>query len=420
MLFSLAGLWITAAIVPPTSYAAQSAVPFQQGMTYASWARGEYSSPASDLTLSQIIKPMGINWISVIVTCYQDTIQSTKIDCTDDATPSDEDLAHVTQFAHNLDIKVMLKPHVDLMNDPGHWRGEINFGGDESAWKTWFESYTQFITHYAALARALDVDYFVVGTELEGTYPRANEWRAVIAAVRALYLGPLTYAGSETGITWWDALDAIGIDAYYSLTTTNEPTLTDLKVAWTEIASRLEALSKQWNRPIIFTELGYPSVDGANREPATFDQQAPLDLQEQADCYRAAFAVLKGKPWWAGNFSWTMTPNPLQGGANDKDYTIRGKPAEDVLRTNYGAPARPTPTPVPAFVEDGSTQEIIYGDALGNGWENWSWNSSINLQSSDHSGQGSAAIKLSLQPWGALSLHHAPLDTSPYYWLEFY
>ena len=57
-------------------------------------------------------------------------------------------------------------------------------------------------------------------TRTGSTTGRDGQWRAVIAAVRAEFDGTLTYAGDWTDaiyVPWWDALDLIGVDAYYQL-----------------------------------------------------------------------------------------------------------------------------------------------------------------------------------------------------------
>ena len=324
---------------------------FMKGIAYTSWQSGEYSNRQSDTTLSQVIKPMGVNWLSLIVTCYQEEIASSQIQCkTDSLTPTDDDLFHTIQYAHSLGIQVMLKPHVDLSNDPNHWRGEIDFGNNETAWEAWFDSYTKFITHYAALAQDMRADYFAVGTELKGTSQRADQWRSVINAVREKYKGPILYAANwneEANIIWWDAVDAIGVDAFYPLTQSNEPTIIHLKAGWSPIVLHLGQLSKTWNRPVVFTEIGYRSFDGTNREPYNYQISGQIDLQEQADCYQAVFDAFAGQDWWRGVFWWNWIPNTTQGGPADSDYTANNKPAENILRMNYGAPPRPTPTAPP-------------------------------------------------------------------------
>jgi len=342
-------LALSLATVLPASATERADLPpasaFMKGVAYTAWSRTAYSSSGSNRTLSQQIKPMGVTWISLLVTCYQEKAASTQIVCDSRKgyTPSDESLTYVIRYAHSLGMRVMLKPHVDLTNDPSQWRGSINFGSNEGAWKAWFDSYTQFITHYAALAQTAGADYFVIGTEMQGTSHRADQWRGVIKAVRAVYSGPVTYAanwGEEENVQWWDALDAIGVDAFNKLTEADNPTVEQLKSAWQPIAARLEQLSQKWNRPIIFTEVGYRSINGANREPWESGKVGTVDLQEQADCYQALFETFNGKSWWRGVFWWNWEPLPDQGGAKDRGFTANNKPAEDVLRFYYGASPR--------------------------------------------------------------------------------
>jgi glycosyl hydrolase family 113 len=330
-------------ISPPDTPTTPSLSPdFLKGITYESWWKDQFASANSDETLSKIVQPMGADWIALIVKCRQETLTSTEINCKADTTATDDELIHVIDYAHKLGIKVMLKPHIDLGNLSDS-RDKINFGGDESAWKTWFASYTTFIKHYAKLAQDNSVDYLVVGTELWGTSSRADDWRAVIHAVRAVYDGPLTYAAltyfEPWQISWWDALDSIGIDAYYLLTLTTQPTVAQMKLGLQPNVFILDQLAAKWQKPIIFTEIGYLSVDGANRFPGYWQLDGATDPQEQADAYRAIFEVFSGKSWWKGAFWWSLDTNPEQGGLEDRGYSPHGKPAEDILRAWYFIPS---------------------------------------------------------------------------------
>jgi len=327
-----------------------TAIPeFQKGVVYTSWWRGEYSSPESDTTITSVIKPLGVNWISIVVTCYQDNTKSINISCkTDTKTPTDDDLVHVIQYVHNQGLKVMLKPHIDLSNDAGHWRGEIGIGNDEDASKAWFASYSEFIDHYALLAQNNKVDYFVIGTELIGTSQHIDQWRAVISQIRRLYNGPITYAanwGEVFDVKWWNDLDAIGVDAYYPLSRTNHPTVAQLKNTWKPIVTRLGQLSQQWNRPIIVTEIGYRSISGTNSTAPT--STLTIDLQEQANYYQAMFEAFKSQAWWRGVFWWNWSTDPTQGGPADGNFTANNKPAENILRLNFGVSQRNLSTTVP-------------------------------------------------------------------------
>lgn len=392
----------------------------QKGISYAAWWSGEYSQPDADLSLANLAAT-GANWISLIVTGYQDTITSTTI-FTTTATPTDADLIHAITQAHSLGLKVMLKPHVDLLEGPPRWRGQIGQEfTTEAEWAAWFASHRSFIEHYADLAQSYGVDQFCAGTELSATTHRTDDWRAVIAGVRARYSGPITYAADHSGekasITWWDAVDYIGVDALYPLTDKNDPTLDELRAAWTPHVTTLANLSSTWGKPILFTEIGYRSLDGANRRPWDWQSQGTIDLQEQADCYQAAFDSMYGQPWFAGMFWWSWGTDPFQGGPCDDGYTPHDRPAEDVLRAWYGAPPRPRPTPPQPHY---SRTMDIYTDGLGSGWEDWSWDATRNLAATDQVYSDTQAISVTLGAWGALSFWHPAFDSDPYYWLEFY
>ena len=314
-----------------------------KGVTYESWWNGEYASAASDETLANVIQPVGADWIALIIKCTQETRVSTEITCdTHHMAPTDEEIKHIIEQAHRSGLKVMVKPHLDFtVPDPNGGRFNINFGNDETAWRAWFDSYTRFITHYAALAQAAGAEYFVVGTELGGTTGREADWRTVVAKIRAVYAGKLTYAAltylEPLRMRWWDALDAIGIDAYFLLTVTTQPTLEQLKLGWTPALILMENLAKQWNLPIIITEVGYMSVDGTNRVPGYWALDGDIDLQEQADCYQSVFEAFEGKSWWGGVFWWSYSTDPNQGGAEDRSYSPHNKPAENILREYFQA-----------------------------------------------------------------------------------
>ena len=62
---------------------------------------------------------------------------------------------------------------------------------------------------------------FSVGTELQiPALQREADWRQLIKDVRAVYSGKLIYSANwyeeYEGIKFWDALDAIGVQAYFS------------------------------------------------------------------------------------------------------------------------------------------------------------------------------------------------------------
>jgi hypothetical protein len=391
----------------------------QKGMSFFRSGPVAFSSPDADQALSEL-RDDGADWLSLIVLVYQDTIASTTIDPAS-ANSTDEDLVHAIQQAHNLGIKVMLKPHLNLANDPTHWSGNIGQDFSEADWTAWFTSYKVLINHYAQLAQSHGADQLCVGAELVSTEFRAADWQSVIEGVRAIFTGPLTYAanaGSQDYITWWDRVDFIGIDPYYALTNKNDPTVAELEAAWVPIAADMKTLSENWGKPILFTELGYPSQDGVNQHPWEWQITGAVDLQEQADLYQALFETFFNQDWFAGIFWLAWETDPFQGGPCDRTATPHDKLAEEVMRQWYGAPPKSGTGIVPGL--DTTHTMDVFTDALGTGWDSRSWGGTFDFASTEQVYSGTYAIKAVNPSWGAVALHHDAFDSSPYYWLELY
>lgn len=313
--------------------------PFQNGMNYVAWWQGIYQDPQSAEMMQALVKTKR-NWISIVVTCYQDAYEDTTIRCDLPRTPTDDDVVFAIRQAREFGLRIMLKPHLDLHQDPTHWRGDIGRSfSSEAEWDAWFASYRQFIRHYATLAEAEGVDQFVVGTELVSTSHREAAWREVVAMVRELFSGQLVYAsnhgGEETAVSWWDSLDYIGVDAYYAVSSHDEPQLAELHDAWQKKIEMLAQLSARYNKPILITEIGYRSANGTTMEPWNYHSREPFDAAEQTLAYQAALDMLcprmKPQPWLAGIYWWDWSPRPERRRFN-RNYTPYNKPAAEVLR----------------------------------------------------------------------------------------
>ena len=160
--------------------------------------------------------------------------------------------------------------------------------------------------------------------------------------MRAVYPGPLTYAANwydeYERISFWDALDWIGINAYFELSPSVTPTAEEVERAWAPITARIGALSRRWNRRVIFTELGFRSVD----RPAVkthawpeFDTNPHPNDEAQRACYEGTLRAVWGKPWLHGLYWWKYYSAPGGEGPEGVDFTPAGKPAEEVMRAYY-------------------------------------------------------------------------------------
>lgn len=310
---------------------------FQKGMSYTPWSENTLLASSSDQSIVNM-NNVGIGWVALTVFWFQDDRDSAEIH--EDFhyySASKPSLIHAIERIHAAGMKVTLKPHVDMRT--GEWRARIQ----PSA--AWFAAYEQFIVNWAKFARDNEVEMLCVGCEfVDAAESRQyeTEWRRIVAAVRAVFSGPLTYAsnhGSEQSVLWWDALDYIGIDAYYTLTGKNNPTLNELLGVWRARANSIESWrNRSWpTMPIIFTEIGYRSYDGANAAPWDYstDDPAKVDLQEQVDCYNAALQTLTPRNWFYGFYWWQWDTNADSGGKTHTGYTVQNKPAEELLADWY-------------------------------------------------------------------------------------
>lgn len=258
---------------------------------------------------------------------------------------SDAGLIYTAQQARKYGISTLLKPHLWLRNG-GTWPGDIQMNSAHD-WQAWFASYSVFILHYAQLAEAHRMEALCIGTELEhASVGHEAEWRALIRQIRRIYHGPLTYAANWSGefeqIRFWDALDFIGIQAYFPLSNTTSPNKAALLATWQEPLRRIEAVQKRYRKPVIFTEVGYKTTSDAAIEPWAWPDRMTIvtsvDEATQRVCYEALFETFWTRRWLRGMFIWKWYPSLQPDGSVRRhlDFTPQHKPAEQVLTDWYG------------------------------------------------------------------------------------
>jgi autotransporter-associated beta strand protein len=286
-----------------------------------------------DFTLDNAVA-MGVDHISVNSWWFQNNINSTTI--APDFTrysATDDTIRQVIDAAHARGMAVQVRPIVDLASDPSHWRGQI-VGG--SAWFNNSGGYGDYIRHMADIAQEKHAEIFSMGVELEALQNQEASWRSLVSSVRSRYGGSLVY-GANWGnpaignpVQWWDAVDYVGIDAYYPLTTINNPTPAQLQAAWNNRANLIESWrnSVAPDKQVLFTEAGYQALDGANTNPPGV-QSGVVDMREQAECYQALLQAMTAKPWFGGVYWWANDPANTHPGAGDFDNFA--KPAYDVM-----------------------------------------------------------------------------------------
>jgi hypothetical protein len=293
-----------------------------------------------------------VEWISVSPFGWQERLDGTRVESNGDAgywSESDSGVIALTRMAHERGLRVALKPHLWVTGGGGGGTklAEIDPGSPEG-WRAWFDSYGAFLLRYADLAEHAGVDLFVVGAELtRATTRHPDEWRALIAATRGHYRGPLTYAANwyeeAEGIEFWDALDYIGVQAYYPLTKAGDSGPGALARGWAEPMATLERLHRRWGKKILFTEVGWKSTADSAVRPWEWTEHssqimARISSRAQADAYEAFFDQVWPKPWFAGAYFWKWYGrHERAGGADDPDFTPQNKPAEAILARGFAS-----------------------------------------------------------------------------------
>jgi hypothetical protein len=243
------------------------------------------------------------------------------------------------RLAHQAGIKVMLKPQVYV---PYGWTGTLDFPDDE-AWAKWEKDYAAYIMLFANIAATQKADMFCIGTEFATAIAKRPQfWNQLIDDIRGVYAGPLVYSSNWDDwprVPFWKKLDYIGLGGYFPLVQAATPPVDSLRKAWQPICARLRTFSAQQQKPVLFTEFGYLSVDscgGRNWELERGVESRRINEQAQANCYEALFATFQPEPWWAGCFLWKWFPNG-QGheGYPERDYTPQGKLSEATLQKWY-------------------------------------------------------------------------------------
>ncbi|RCW74831.1 glycoside hydrolase family 113 [Saliterribacillus persicus] len=313
---------------------------FVKGMTYG-WntSRGAYRTQDAIDSLEKL-KESGSEWIALSFFALQDTYHSTDIHFDYGNTMTDRDIMFAVVQAKKLGLKVCLKPVVNCKD--GIWRARIGFAEEaEDEWKKWFDSYNNFILHYAELAEELECEMFCVGCEMINTEVRTADWRNVIKNVRNTYSGPIIYNanhGKEDGVEWFDAVDIIGTSAYYPVAKKVNDSVENMVKEWEIVSQKLEKLHRRYNKPILFMEIGCRSAEGCATMPWDFmHTELPFNEQEQANFYQSVFQVFWDKPWFAGFFWWDWKTKlyPLEEAKNDVDFDIYGKEAEKIVKEWY-------------------------------------------------------------------------------------
>ncbi len=300
------------------------------------------------------IAQTGANTICFSVAAFQENCASNSLFIEYRKVPSVERIAKLIKLAHDRKLRVVIMPIILLENPgAGEWRGKI----DPTKRDAWWEDYESYILFYAKIAQEGRAEMFLVGSELVGLEGQTKRWRRLIAKVREAYKGILCYSANwdhYQKIEWWADLDVVGMTSYHDLVGDKQPTLEVLKASWKPIKKKILAWQAKIDRPIVFTEVGWPSQKGCAKEPWNYYGSKTPDLATQAKCFQAFFDTWRGVEAVGGVLIWEWrnhTPSPSDEIPEECSYVPMGKPAMKVIQEYFksrGAWGRDRPDTRPA------------------------------------------------------------------------
>jgi hypothetical protein len=229
-------------------------------------------------------------------------------------------------------------------------------------WNAWFAQYENYVLYFADLASKYDVDALAISGDWIALEQKPSNYKqrleAIYSKVRQHYNGKLgrsiymqgTIDNIEdlwpqiSSTPFMDEWDFFAVSMWIGMTTKNSPTQEELNSnVKTIFEARLKPLYDAYEKPIVLGQVAYASVDGGLKgkigvfEPEiqlwnSYSDEYTLDLEEQAMGYEAIMKNVAETPYIVGLYPFTYWPDafPLS-----KEYNIRDKPAEEVLRQWY-------------------------------------------------------------------------------------
>lgn len=323
-------------------------------------------------------------------------------------------MARLIKYIQSQGMTVGLRPIFFVVGPNGEFPYEEKLGnGKVKAWwhgniqprdpNRWFESFRVFLDVYISVARIAKVDEFTVGAELysmtvgiedqwkEYPYGFPGRWlellrytRAKLPNVRLMYdinftddtvsAGGLTASGGEFErwryrlveladrpnpeerkiwedlSSFWKELDAIGLDIYRSLESSNKVLPINYNDLVATLKNRADSYATQLdtglmeiefavnqNKTAIIKEIGFRSVDRGFIDPFAYAGTGVLNLEHQAAAYQAIFeSFWKPRwPWFGGINFWDIAVDPLKSGATDKGFSPLGKEQTEQIVKDY-------------------------------------------------------------------------------------
>jgi hypothetical protein len=289
---------------------------------------------------------LGANAVSITPFGRMWNLQSTEI-LLDFEAPFQQNRAAIGRLvaqARARGLGVLIVPHL-WIETPNLWRGEIDPQTPEG-WTAYQKSYRDFILTWAKAAAEFGADAFSIGVECKSWSGRfGSYWLQLIADVRAIFKGKLVYSANwdeAENVLFWDALDFVGINAFYPLAAHDGASYAEYAEGAERALAQAGDLATTVRKPLLFLEIGYTSRPNAAVQPWVWPEDMPgmsVDEWEQARALSALIGAAVTKPWFAGFFVWRYYAN-LDDVSQEPGwgFSPHAKLAEQVLSNVFATP----------------------------------------------------------------------------------
>jgi hypothetical protein len=99
--------------------------------------------------------------------------------------------------------------------------------------------------------------------------------------------------------------------------------------------NKIQPFQQAVGKPILFTEVGYRSVDGAAIQPWNWRKGGNDNPQKQVNAINGLLEYWSAYPWFAGLHYWSWHSDPNCCGPGDTSYEVQNKPGYDALGAGY-------------------------------------------------------------------------------------
>ena len=310
---------------------------------------------------SKRMAAVGVNAVQFIKMFTMDAETDTEIYDPNPVGDSDKELRSAIIAMKQNGFQVMLRL-VFFLNAPWPRADNLHDRLAPSDWNKWFQSFEDIAVRYAQLAEETGVDIYAFSDTLQTTYVFEERYRVLISHLRTVYSGKLTVLTGPDNerlneISFWDALDYIGIDGslhtarYVRFEEANDLTVDEVyEIFLREFEEEVLPTAESVGKPILWGEIYYRSVKRstysasgvpidqfiqAHNDDEAINFEPRVDFEQQAKGYSAMLRLMQtysGVIAGAFHLQWTFEDPLLQWCCGGGSHMIPFTMAEDVFR----------------------------------------------------------------------------------------